>query len=53
MRPWLASVDAKTLYIAPGNPWENDSCESFNEKLCDKPLNGEIFYSLKDARVVV
>jgi transposase InsO family protein len=43
----LAGVGAKTLYIEPGSPWENGYCESFNGKLRDELLNGEIFYSLK------
>jgi putative transposase len=53
VRQWLASVGAKTLYIAPGSPWENGYCESFNGKLRDELLNGEIFYSLKEAKVVI
>lgn len=53
VRNWLASVGAKTLYIEPGSPWENGYCESFNGKLRDELLNGEIFYSLKEARVVI
>jgi putative transposase len=53
LRQWLASVGAQTLYIAPGSPWENGYCESFNGKLRDELLNGEIFYSLKEARVVI
>ncbi|MCE8457106.1 integrase core domain-containing protein, partial [Rhodovulum sulfidophilum] len=28
-------------------------CESFNSKLRDELLNGEIFYSLAEARVVI
>lgn len=27
-------------------PWENGRCESFNGKLRDECLNGEIFYSM-------
>jgi transposase InsO family protein len=50
---WLASVGAKTLYIEPGSLWENGYCESFNGKLRDDLLNGEIFYSLKEAQVVI
>ncbi len=42
-----------TLYIEPGSPWENGYCESFNGKLRDECLNGEIFYSLKEAQVVI
>ena len=42
-----------TLYIEPGSPWENGFCESFNGKLRDECLNGEIFYSLKEAQIVI
>jgi len=41
------------LYIEPGSPWEKGYCESFNGKLRDECLNGEIFYSLKEAQVVI
>lgn len=47
LREWLARLDVKTLYIAPGSPWENGYCESFNSKLRDEFLNREILYSLK------
>jgi putative transposase len=53
VRNWLANVGAKTLYIEPGSPWENGYCESFNGKLRDELLNGEIFYSLKEAKVII
>ena len=53
VRSWLAKLGAKTLYIEPGSPWENGYCESFNGKLRDECLNGEIFYSLKEATVVI
>jgi putative transposase len=43
---------AKTLYIEPGSPWENGYCESFNSKLRDEFLNPEIFYSIKQLRVL-
>jgi putative transposase len=43
---------AKTAYIEPGSPWENGYCESFNSKLRDEFLNGEIFYSMKEIRVL-
>ena len=42
LRKWLAATGAKTLYIEPGSPWENGYCESFNSKLRDEFLNGEI-----------
>jgi transposase InsO family protein len=50
MRKWLADTGVKTLYIEPGSPWENGYCESFNSKLGDEFLNGEIFYSLKEVQ---
>jgi hypothetical protein len=53
LRAWLATVGASTLYIEPGSPWENGYCESFNGRLRDELLNGEIFYSLREAQVVI
>ena len=53
LREWIAEVGAKTAYIEPGSPWENGYCESFNGKLRDELLNGEIFYTLKEARIVI
>jgi putative transposase len=53
LRKWLAKVGTEVLYIEPGSPWENGYCESFNGKLRDECLNGEIFYSLKEAQVVI
>jgi hypothetical protein len=48
----LTRTGAATLYIEPGSPWENGHCESFNSKLRDEFLNGEILYSLKGAQVL-
>src|SRR5277367_4363226 len=53
LRAWLGKVGIETLYIEPGSPWENGYCESFNGKLRDECLNGEIFYSLKEAQIVI
>ena len=53
VQDWIALVGAKTAYIEPGSPWENGYCESFNSKLRDELLNGEIFYSLKEARIII
>jgi putative transposase len=53
VRAWIAAVGAKTAYIEPGSPWENGYIESFNARLRDELLNGEIFYSLKEAQIVV
>ena len=53
LRQWLAKLGTGTLYIEPGSPWEDGYCESFNGKLRDECLNGEIFYSLKEAQIVI
>jgi putative transposase len=53
LRKWIADVGAQTAYIEPGSPWENGYCESFNSKLRDELLNGEIFYSLQEAKVII
>jgi len=50
---WINAVGAKTAYIEPGSPWENGYCESFNARFRDELLNGEIFYSLKEAQIVI
>jgi putative transposase len=42
----------RTLFIQPGSPWENNYNESFNGKLRDELLNGEIFYSLKEVEIL-
>ena len=49
VRDWLGRVGIGTLFIEPGSPWENGYVESFNGKL----LNGEIFYTLKEAQSLV
>ena len=53
VREWVAAVGAKTAYIEPGSPWENGYIESFNARLRDELLNGEIFYTLREAQIVI
>ena len=53
VQDWIAAVGSQTAYIEPGSPWENGYCESFNAKLRDELLNGEVFYTLKEASVVI
>ena len=53
VRDWLGRIGVKTLYIEPGSPWENGCNESFNSKLRDEILNTEIFYTLKEAKVLI
>ncbi len=50
---WIAAVGAKTAYIEPGSPWENGYVESFNARLRDELLSGEIFYTLRQAQVII
>ena len=53
VRDWLKRVGIRTLFIAPGSPWENCYNESFNGKLKDELINREIFYSLREAQILV
>ena len=53
VREWLARTNVKTLFIEPGSPWENGYNESFNGKLRDELLNGETFYTLEEAQVLI
>ena len=53
VREWLAKLEVETLFIEPGSPWENGYIESFNGKLRDELLNGEIFTTLTEARVLI
>ena len=53
VRQWIKAVGAETAYIEPGSPWENGYCEIFNARFRDELLNGEIFYSLKEAQIVI
>jgi transposase InsO family protein len=50
---WFATLDVKPLFIAPGSPWENGYCESFNGKMRYELLDGEIFFSLLEAKIVI
>ena len=53
VQDWVGAVGAKTATIAPGSPWENGYVESFNARLRDELLDGEIFYSLLEAQVTI
>ena len=53
VQTWIAGVGARTAYIAPGSPWENGYVESFNARFRDELLNGEIFYSLREAEIII
>jgi putative transposase len=53
MRTWLERVGVATLFIEPGSPWKNGYIESFNARLRDELLNGEIFSTLLEARILI
>jgi transposase InsO family protein len=52
VQDWIARRGFKTLYIAPGSPWENAYSESFNSRFRDEFLNRESFSSLLEAKVL-
>ena len=53
VQDWITAVRAKTANIEPGSPWENGYCESFNARFRDAFLNGESFYSLREAQILI
>jgi putative transposase len=53
LRAWLNRLTVKPLFIEPGSPWENGYIESFNGKMRDELLDREIFYSLKEAEILI
>lgn len=53
VRRWLGRMGVQSLFIEPGSPWENGYNESFNGKLRDELLNGEIFYTLREAQILI
>lgn len=53
LRAWLKRLTVKPLFIEPGSPWENGYIESFNGKMRDELLDREIFYSLKEAEILI
>ena len=53
VRKWIDTVGAKTAFIEPGSPWENGYCENSNGRFRDELLNGEIFYTLREAQIII
>lgn len=53
LRNWGAKTGPQIQYIAPGSPCKSGDCKSFNGKLRDECLRQEIFYSLKEAQIVI
>ena len=53
IRQWLNNLEVSPLFIEPESPWENNYNKSFNGKLRDELLNGEIFYNLKKMKIII
>ena len=53
MRAWLGQLGVKTAFIEKANPWENGYKEPLNGRLRDELLNGKIFYTLKEAKILI
>jgi len=53
LRGWLKRIGVHSSFLEPGSPWENGYNESFNGKLRDELLNGEFFYTLKEAQILI
>ena len=53
VQDWIKAGGAKTAYIEPGSPWDHGDCESFNARCRDEFLNGEMFYSLREAQILI
>jgi len=49
----LNHLNVGPLFIETGIPWENGYNESFNRKLRDELFNGEVFYTLKEAQIII
>jgi len=53
VRAWIGAVGARTAFIEPGSPWENGYCESFNARFRNELLDAEVFYSLREAQILI
>jgi len=53
IQAWINAVRSKTADILPGSPWENEYCESFNARFRDELLIGDIFYTMKEAQIII
>jgi len=52
IKKWVKEKHVGTLYIEPSSPWEKGYIESFNGKFRDEVLNRQVFYSVKEAKVI-
>ena len=50
---WCKFNGSATTFIDPGSPWQNGHLESFNSRLRDEFLNGLLFESVLEAKVLL
>jgi putative transposase len=50
---WCRFKGTGTVFIDPGSPWQNAWIESFNGRLRDEYLNGQVFESVLEAQVLL
>jgi len=53
VRDWCRFNGTDTVFIDPGSPWQNAWIESFNGRLRDEYLNGQLFETLLEAQVLL
>jgi len=53
IRKWLDKAGVITAFIEPGSPWENGYIESFNSRMRDEFLNGEIFGNMYELKILI
>jgi transposase InsO family protein len=53
LQHWLHDLEVQPLFIQPASPWENGYCESFNGKMRFELLNGELFFTLLEAKIII
>lgn len=53
VRAWIETVGAKSAFIEPGLPWENGYVESCKARIQAEPRDGEIFFSLRKAQIII
>ena len=52
LQGWSSEMGVTMYFIDPGSPWQNGKCESFNSRLRDELLNGELFNSVAEAQLL-
>ena len=53
LQAWLPATATRTAYIEPGCPWQNGFRESFHGRFRDEFLNGSLFRSVAEARILM